>query len=172
MVRLVHRLLDIGRLEAGTYPLEIESIDVRDMFDRLTRTFGVLAEEQGIRLEAVVKDTSPETIDADVDLLRNEVLGNLLSNALRFTPAGGEIRLTAWGEEEYAVFEVSDTGPGVPEDKRAHIFEKYYEGGRRRFMGAGLGLAVVKEVVEAHDGRVTLEPPDDRGATFRVYVPR
>ena len=172
LVRLVHRLLDIGRLEAGTYPLEIESVEVRGMLDEVTRTFGVLAEERGIRLEVVAEDTTPGAIPADADLLRNEVLGNLLSNALRFTPTGGEIRLSAWGEAEHVVFEVSDTGPGVPEEKRDHIFEKYYEGGRRRFMGAGLGLAVVKEVVEAHGGRVTLEPPDDRGATFRVYVPR
>lgn len=172
MVRLVNRLLNIGRLEAGTYPLEIESVEVHDLLDKVTRTFGVLAEEQEIRLDVVVRDTAPQTIPADADLLRNEVLGNLLSNALRFTPPGGEVRLTVWGEEEYAVFEVSDTGPGVPEEKRAHIFEKYYEGGRRRFMGAGLGLAVVKEVLGAHDGRVTLEPPSDRGATFRVYVPR
>ena len=172
MVRLVHRLLDIGRLEAGTYPLEIGPVDVREMLDKLTRTFGVLADEREVRLEVVMKDTAPRTIPADADLLRNEVLGNLLSNALRFTPSGGEIRVTAWGEEEYAVFEVADTGPGVPEEKRDHIFEKYYEGGRRRFMGAGLGLAVVKEVLEAHDGRVTLQPPGDQGATFRVYVPR
>lgn len=172
MVRLVHRLLNIGRLEAGTYPLEIEAVEVREMLDKLTRTFGVLADEQDVRLEVVVEDTAPETIPADADLLRNEVLGNLLSNALRFTPSGGEIRVTVWGEEEQVVLEVSDTGPGVPEEKRAHIFEKYYEGGRRRFMGAGLGLAVVKEVVEAHRGRVTLEPPGDRGATFRVHVPR
>lgn len=69
------------------------------------------------------------------------------------------------------VFEVADTGPGVPEEKRPYIFEKYYEGGRTRFMGAGLGLAVAKEVTEAHGGRITLEPPGDRGATFRVYLP-
>jgi len=122
-------------------------------------------------LRTRIDATAPETIHVDPDLLQNEVLGNLVSNALRYTPANGEIRVSVCREEETVVFEVSDTGPGVPEEQRPHIFEKYYEGGRARFMGAGLGLAVARGVVDAHGGRIALEDADGRGATFRVYLP-
>lgn len=171
MVRLLNRLLNIGRLEAGTYRLEVEAVRVEELIDQLTRSFDVLARKEDVRLRTRIDETSPETIQADAYLLENEVLGNLLSNALRFTPPGGEIRVTVWREDDTVVFEVSDTGPGVPEEKRPYIFEKYYEGGRTRFMGAGLGLAVAKGVTEAHGGRITLEPADGEGATFRVYLP-
>lgn len=171
MVRLLNRLLNIGRLEAGTYRLEVETVRVEALIDQLARSFDVLARKEDVRFRTRIDETSPETIEVDSYLLQNEVLGNLVSNALRYTPAGGEIRVTVWREDSTVVFEVSDTGPGVPEEKRPYIFEKYYEGGRTRFMGAGLGLAVAREVTAAHGGRITLEPADGEGATFRVYLP-
>ena len=171
MVRLVGRLLNIGRLETGGYALEVTPVGVRELMDQLARSFHVLAREQGVDLRTEVRDTAPDTVHVDVDLLRNEVLGNLVSNAVRYTPEDGEIRIRVWGEDGAVVFEVSDTGPGVPEEKRPYIFEKYYEGDRTEALGAGLGLAVAKEVVEAHGGRITLESSDEDGATFRVYLP-
>lgn len=171
MSRLASRLLDIGRLEAGSYRMEVEEVHVEDLLTGLTRAFEVLAQQQKIRLRTEVADTAPTTVDVDPDMLRDEVLGNLVSNALRFTPEGGEVRVRVWGEGEEVVFEVSDTGPGIPEEQRDHIFEKYYQGDRTRSMGAGLGLAVAQEVVEAHGGRIAIQEEEARGATFRVSFP-
>lgn len=171
MSRQVSRLLDIGRLEAGTYRMEFESVHVDDLLTGLRLAFEVLAEENGVNLRSEVEETAPETLYADPDMLRDEVLGNLVSNALRFTPEGGQVAIRVRGEEDLAIIEVSDTGPGIPEDQRPHVFEKYYQGDRTRSMGAGLGLAVAQEVVEAHGGRITLEPGSPVGATFRVSLP-
>ena len=171
MTRLVSRMLDIGRLEAGAYEMEPEDLHVKDLLNGLRNAFDILARENGIRFRTEVDERAPVSVHADPDMLRNEVLGNLVSNALRYTPRGGEVRVRVWQESGEVVFEVSDTGPGVPEEKRPYIFDKYYEGDRTQTMGSGLGLAVAKEVVEAHGGRITLEPPAREGATFRVYLP-
>ena len=171
MTRLVSRLLDIGRLEAGTYRMQPEEVHVTDLLNGLVSSFDVLARERGIRFVTEVEETAPDTIRADPDMLRGEVLGNLVSNALRFTPEGGEVRVRVRRRDEEVLFEVSDTGPGIPEDQRPHIFEKYYEGGRTQSMGSGLGLAVAKAAIEAHGGRIALAPGGDGGATFRVFLP-
>ncbi|MFW6205806.1 MAG: sensor histidine kinase, partial [Gemmatimonadota bacterium] len=171
MTRLASRLLDIGRLEAGVYRMELETVHVHDLLSALIRSFDVLARERGIRLRPVVEESAPATIHVDPDMIRSEVLGNLVSNALRFTPSGGEVRVRVWQESDEVVFEVSDTGPGIPREQQPFIFEKYYEGGRTRSVGAGLGLAVAKEVVEAHGGRIKLDPDVAEGATFRFHLP-
>jgi two-component system sensor histidine kinase BaeS len=93
------------------------------------------------------------------------------SNALKFTPEGGEVRVRADGESERVLIEVADTGPGIAAEHRPHIFEKYYQVERSRSLGAGLGLAIAKEMVEAHGGTIELEDRDGPGATFRVYLP-
>jgi signal transduction histidine kinase len=171
MARLVNRLLEIGRLEAGTYGMAVEAIPVEDFVAGLARAFDPLADEAQVRLQTEIDASAPPIIRADPDMLRDEVLGNLLSNALRFTPAGGEVRVRVWKEAGDVVFEVADTGPGIPSRQRPHIFDKYYKGGRTRLVGAGLGLAVAKEVIEAHGGRIELVPEVQEGATFRVYLP-
>lgn len=171
MARLVNRLLEIGRLEAGTYGMAVEAIPVEDFLAGLARAFESLADEARVRLRTEIDASTPQTIRADPDMLRDEVLGNLLSNALRFTPAGGEVRVRVWKEAGDVVFEVADTGPGIPDRQRPHIFDKYYKGGRTRSVGAGLGLAVAKEVIEAHGGRIVLVPDVQEGATFRVHLP-
>ncbi|MGK7313002.1 MAG: ATP-binding protein [Candidatus Longimicrobiales bacterium M2_2A_002] len=171
MTRLVSRLLDIGRLEAGTYRMEREEVHVVDIIEGLAASFRVMARERGIRFVTEVDPSAPTTVNADPDMIRGEVLGNLISNALRFTPRAGEVRVRVWREGDDVVFEVSDTGPGIPAEQRPHIFEKYWEGGRTQSMGSGLGLAVAKEAIEAHGGRITLEAPGAEGATFRVYLP-
>ena len=171
MTRLISRLLDIGRLEAGTYRMQPEEMHVTDLLNGLVSTFDVLARDRGIRFVTEVEETAPDTIRADPDMLRSEVLGNLVSNALRFTPEDGEVRVRVRREGDRAVFEVSDTGPGIPEDQRPYIFEKYYEGGRTQSMGSGLGLAVAKAAIEAHGGGIELAPRGDQGATFHVFLP-
>ena len=159
MTRLVSWLMDISRLEAGTYRMEFDEVHLEDVMTGLLRSFDVLARAKGLNLTAQVRDSAPETLFIDLDIIRDEVLGNLVSNALQHTPEGGWIAVEAWGEGEDVVFQVSDSGAGIPEEHRPHIFEKYYQAERSRAVGAGLGLAIAREMVDAHGGTIHLEPP-------------
>jgi two-component system sensor histidine kinase BaeS len=107
-----------------------------------------------------------------------QVLNNLVQNAIRYTPAGGEIVVAAAQERArdrtWAVATVSDTGMGIPEDELLHIFERFFRGEKPRLMqvsGTGLGLAIVKEIVELHGGWVTVESQVDLGTTFTIWLP-
>jgi len=172
MSRLVSRLMDISRLEAGTYRMEFERVHVQDLMTGLLRSFDILAKAEGIEIRPDIGETAPETIVVDVDIIRDEVLGNLVGNALRHTPRGGWISVEIWGSGDDVIFQVSDSGPGIPEEHRPFIFEKYYQAERSRAVGAGLGLAIAREMVAAHGGSIALEAAvAGRGATFRVTLP-
>ena len=172
LTRQVSRLMDISRLETGSYVLQPERILLQDLILGVRRAFEVLAGEKGIAFSTDIDQSAPEHVVVDVDIIRDEVLANLVSNALKFTPEGGDVAVRAWGEEATVVIEVSDTGPGIAPEHREHVFEKYYQVERSRSVGSGLGLAIAKEMAEAHGGTIRLV--DDAyapGATFRVYLP-
>jgi signal transduction histidine kinase len=172
MSKLVGRLMDLSRLEAGAFELAPESVAVDDIITSLKRMFERIAKEQGVELRLGRTDDAPEEIVVDVDLLRDEVLGNLLSNALRYTPTGGWIEVLAHGGDGGVSFTVTDTGPGIPAEHRGAIFKKHYTVDRTRGVGAGLGLAIAKEMVELHGGLISLEDaPSGCGARFRVALP-
>jgi signal transduction histidine kinase len=165
--------MDISRLEAGTYRLSVERTPVEDIATGLERMFERAAREKGIRFSVHVAESAPSDAVVDVDILRDEILGNLVNNALRFTPHGGWIEVRIDGDAGGIAFTVTDSGPGIPEEHRAYIFDKYYVVDRARAVGSGLGLAIVKEMVALHGGLVTLEPsPPGCGARFRVSLPR
>lgn len=137
----------------------------------LVRLFEMLAREKGIRIHTHIESSAPETLLVDVDLVRSEMLGNLVSNAVKFSPEGAEVRVRVWGEDGVVVFRVSDSGPGIPEEHRAHVFEKYYQVERSRRVGSGLGLAITREVARLHGGDVRLVEKPGPGATFEVRLP-
>ena len=173
LTRLVHRLLDISRFEAGGGRLEIRRINVRDFLKELTDGFEVLAMQNGIRFSVRVADDVPVNLEGDADRL-NEVLGNLLSNAFKFTPHGGQIRLDASRSGAGVVVEVEDTGVGIPPDKLPRIFEKFYQvdnDAQPRSVGSGLGLAIAREIVEAHGGTIGAESQVGKGTRFTVTLP-
>jgi signal transduction histidine kinase len=170
LTRQVSRLMDISRLETGSYMVEPESILLADLILGVERTFEVVALEKGVHFSTEIDPDAPERLVVDVDLIRDEVLANLVSNALKFTPSGGRVSVHAWGEERGVVIEVADTGPGIPPEHRSHIFDKYYQVERSRSMGSGLGLAIAKELVEVHGGSIGLVD-SEQGATFRVMLP-
>jgi signal transduction histidine kinase len=171
LTRQVSRLMDISRLETGKYTLEAERIKLTDLIMGVERAFEVVAMEKGVALETAVHAGAPEWLTVDVDLMRDDVLSNLVANAIKFTPAGGRVTVSARGEGGRIVIELSDTGPGIPAEHRPHIFEKYYQAERSRSIGSGLGLAIAKDMVEAHAGAIELVDQDGPGATFRVYLP-
>ena len=173
LTRLVHRLLDVSRFEAGGGRLELREIDLGAFFRELTSGFQVLAGQNGIEFPVRLADDLPIRICGDEDRL-NEVLGNLLSNAFKFTSKGGTIRVEAQRCDGGICVEVEDTGVGIPPDQLPRIFEKFYQvdnDAQPRSVGSGLGLAISREIVEAHGGTITAESQVGRGTRFSVFLP-
>jgi signal transduction histidine kinase len=172
LTRLVNQLLDISRLEAGGLHLHMGIVQVEGLLDSLQRSFTILAQQKAITLRFDIEDSVPPAIQGDSDRLRDQVLGNLLSNALKFTGENGRVGVRAWGTERALELEVTDSGVGIPKDKVAFIFDKFFQiGEHARSKGAGLGLAIAREVVEAHGGRIWVESEQDVGTTFRITLP-
>lgn len=172
LTQLVNQLLDISRLEAGGLTLEIREMEVADLFESVRRTFTVLAHQRGLELQVELDESAPATIQGDGDRLRDQVLGNLLGNALKFTPEGGNITVRGWGLADRLCIEVSDDGSGMPADQLPHVFNKYFQiGEQARSKGAGLGLTIAHDIVAEHGGTISVTSEEGAGTTFRVMLP-
>lgn len=175
--RMIRRLLDVSRFEAGGGRLELSEIELAPFLAHFEEAFEALAVQNDIALEMALGPDLPATITGDADRL-NEVFGNLLSNAFKFTRPGGRIALFAARAEvaggEGVEVAVADTGVGIPEDKLPRVFEKFFQvanGEQPRSAGSGLGLAIAKEIVDAHGGAIDVESRAGEGTTFRVLLP-
>lgn len=175
-VALLERLIDDLRLlalaDAGQLPLYPEPVDPAHLLADARRSFAHQAEQRGVRLCAEGGPGLPE-LCADPQRIA-QVLGNLLGNALRHTPAGGSVTLRAAQAAEGVLFEVADSGPGIPPADLPHIFDRFYRADRARSRssgGAGLGLAIARRIVEAHGGRIWAESEPGRGTTVRFSLP-
>jgi signal transduction histidine kinase len=172
IAQLVNQLLDIGRLEAGGLRVQIRSTSTAELFQRVERAFEPLARKKSIAFHVNVDESVPPAIAVDADRLADQVLGNLLSNALKFTPEHGQIRVRATHLENALVIEVTDNGPGIAADKLTSIFERYYQvSDEARRKGAGLGLSIARDVVRAHGGTIHVDSEPGHGTTFRVMIP-
>ena len=171
--RLVNQLLDITRFEAGGGKLDVRPTELRGFLHNLEEAFQVLADQRGIRFQVVTHDSLPDTVYWDADRI-NEVLGNLLSNAFKFTERGGEVELTVVPTDHSVQMEVRDTGAGIPADQVSRIFDKFFQATNQpaqRPGGSGLGLAIVRQIVEAHGGTITVESTPGVGTTFIIVMP-
>lgn len=185
MLELVNSLLDISQLEAGQMRLEIKARSLPGLIDRAHKRVAPLALEYGIALQVDLPPDPPQ-VAVDEELV-TRVLVNLLDNAIKFSPQGGVVSVTANGARVSPTFEesevtpqhyisvsVTDKGPGIPEKYREKIFEKFsqVEGqeGRRRH-GSGLGLTFCKLVVEAHGGHIWVDSQVGQGSTFTFTLP-
>ncbi|MBI5556145.1 MAG: response regulator [Deltaproteobacteria bacterium] len=171
LYRHVSDLLDVAKLEAGRMQLNCAPVDLAGVVRLMASHFEVLAEERGIGLAVTAPASLPARLDGEKV---QRILLNLLANAFKFTPDGGEIALSLRVADSRALFQVQDNGPGVSEGMREVIFEPFHQGeggASRRFGGTGLGLAIVKEFVELHGGEVGVSEAPGGGALFRVSVP-
>ncbi len=169
--RLISDIMTLETLDSAS--LHLSQIDLRQMAlqaitgAELTQKSGVVTFDRAIPDE-------PLPIIGDADRL-NQVLDNLIGNAIKFSPDGGCIGIRAWNGQDECCVSVRDEGIGIPPDKLPYIFERFYQvdgSARRRFGGAGLGLAIVRRIVEAHKGRVQVESQPGQGSRFFVFLPR
>lgn len=168
----IQSLLESARIEGGRLTLFVESFDVRAVCRSVVDDFAAQAEAKGLRLHLLGRD-EPALFDTDMRLLRL-VLVNLVANAVKFT-AAGEVTLTVERESTRCVFQVRDTGPGIDASEQTSIFEPFFQGESAHHTqyarGAGLGLSLVREMLQALDGSVELESELGVGTTFRISVP-
>ncbi|MGH7635017.1 MAG: sensor histidine kinase, partial [Gemmatimonadaceae bacterium] len=169
-LRLIQDLLDVSSIEAGALSLARAAHDPALLVVKAALLFETLALERSITIVTEVPDSVPP-INVDSDRLL-QALGNLIANALKFTPSGQEIRVgVAMAGDSVRLF-VADTGPGIPPADVPHIFDRFWTSRRgARVRGSGMGLAIVKGIVEAHHGRVWVEGNASGGATFNLLLP-
>ncbi|MDH3457890.1 MAG: ATP-binding protein [Gemmatimonadota bacterium] len=171
----VDRMLNLGRLEAQAYPIHAERVPVVPTFGWARSAFEPQARHHGIEFTVTVDPSAPAFVELDPECLHNEILGNLLSNAFKHTPRGGTVAIRVWGENTRPAalhFAVIDSGVGIPEDELPFVFSKYFQSGTRKHKGGvGLGLAIVRQLVEAHGGTVDVESRRGGGTIFHVMLP-
>ncbi|MGH7602903.1 MAG: sensor histidine kinase [Gemmatimonadaceae bacterium] len=168
MNRLIDDLLDTVRLQAGKLSLSVEEVSVDSIIRQADETFRPLAERRHVTLETVIANGA--TVRADPTRV-SQIVGNLMGNAIKFTPEKGTIRLRASPEEKQVVFQVTDDGPGIAPDNMTHLFDNFWQARKDDRRGVGLGLAIVKELVEAHGGKIWVESKIDQGSTFSFSLP-
>ncbi len=173
LLRLVKRLLDVSRFEAGGGRLEPRAVKLASLADELERAFDVLARQREIAFRVQRGSDIPEQVYWDLDRI-HEVLGNLLSNAFKFTPRGGSVELSFESADHSVRIVVRDTGAGIPREQLPRIFDKFYQADNQRAAGAagtGLGLAIAKQIVDAHGGTITCDSTPGVGTVFTITLP-
>ena len=173
LLTLINDILDLAKIEAGSWTLREQSIDLRAVITETCTMISARTDSTGCALETELPPDLPDVL-CDERAMK-QVLLNLASNAVKFTPAGGCIRLFALVETNGEIaFGVSDTGVGIAPEDQARVFESFGQGRHdvvTADKGTGLGLPIVKGLVEAHDGRITLESEIGEGTTVTVYLP-
>ncbi len=173
-VQLEHVLGDLAHLHGQVLgPLELnrQEIDLGEWLPRALRPWEELANEKGLGWQVSIPAGLAPVYADPVRLL--QVVGNLTSNAIKYTPAGGSVAVEAGQQEDMLWVRIQDTGPGIPLDEQEKIFVPFYRGsqGRRIKQGMGLGLTIARDLVQAHGGRISLESAPGEGSRFTVWLP-
>ena len=173
LISLVNSLLDLSKMEAGMMSYNLEPASLTSVIDRAVTELGPLAEAKKIKIEARVEQPMP-LIKMDPDRIL-QALRNLVGNAVKFTPDGGRVVLSAAQKNGTVEVAVSDTGPGISSDDLPMIFDKYRQGNAKssyRLRGTGLGLAIVKHIITSHGGQVWVESQTGQGSSFIFVLPK
>jgi two-component system sensor histidine kinase BaeS len=171
--RLIGDLLDLSRLEAGGGTFNIEPVGIEELFGRVLDRHGRAAADKDVTLEARAE---PGLVVYGDRIRLEQVLQNLAANALRHTPAGGRVELSAEGRRNEVALHVRDTGEGIAPEHLPHVFDRFYKADAARTessgSGSGLGLSIVKAIVERHGGRITVRSSPTDGTLFEVLLPQ
>jgi len=168
MNRLIDDLLDTVRLQAGRLSLDVEEVSVDAIMKQAEETYRPLAQRRHLHFETGAHDGA--TVRADPARV-SQIVGNLIANAIKFSREDGSVKLRATSEEKQVVFQVVDDGPGIPPDNMSHLFDNFWQARKNDRRGVGLGLAIEKELVEAHGGKIWVESNLDHGSTFSFSLP-
>jgi len=170
MSRIVANLLTLARADEGKLQLLTTDVDLSEAIQAAVRPLLPLADAKRLRL-----DVNGEHCQADADPQRlHQALTNFIENAIKFSEPGGEVSVSAWQRNGEVGVTVKDTGPGIPPDARAQVFDRFYRGDparRREGSGSGLGLSICREVADAHGGRVWVESEEGEGSSFSLALP-
>ena len=169
MYQMINNLLDHAKIESGSLVLNRQPVDLRTLVDIVDARFQLVAARKQVGL---VNDVSAGALNAVVDEARIEqVLSNLIGNALKFTQAGGQVRISSEVRDDSIELHVSDTGMGMTQEQAAHTFERYWQAKETASLGSGLGLAISKAIVDAHHGRISVRSTPGEGSVFSVRLP-
>jgi signal transduction histidine kinase len=166
-------LLDLSRIDAGIYPLDMRTGDLRDPVQAVVQALSETAVEHGVALESTVPG-QPVEMRFDRERIV-QLMTNLIGNAIKFTSSGGAVSVRVEERPTDVLIEVRDTGAGIPADELPHIFERFYRGtntGEARASGSGLGLAIVRSIVEMHEGQIELASEVGKGTQVHIILPR
>ncbi|MBX9947594.1 MAG: hybrid sensor histidine kinase/response regulator [Candidatus Obscuribacterales bacterium] len=173
LLTLIGNLLEVYRFEKDLATLYFEHTNLMQIVNNCMREIAPIASDRNIQVLADIPDNSEAVVLADCDSL-TRVLRNLLDNALKYTPTGGEVKVSLSSSADRVLLKVSDTGPGIPEEDRKHLFERFWRGraSRRHTPGTGLGLYLCQQIVSLHKGTISCTCPADKGTSFLVELPR
>ncbi len=169
MKELILQLLDQAKLEAGSLGLNLQSNDLLPVIERSRDVLEPLATQKGIRVQVRAEPGLPPF---PFDAIRmGQVVGNILGNAIKFTPEGGNIHIAVAHEDDRVRVAISDSGPGMTEDQCAHVFERFWQAKATHRLGTGLGLSIAKAVIDAHGGTISARSLPGEGTTFEFSLP-
>jgi len=171
--RLVSEVLDLRKFESGNIDFNLYPVSVSELMQEVTKIFNTVAMKRNINLQYNLEEGLPDTIKANKDKIK-QVFVNLLDNAMRLTPTGGNISVKTEKDNEFVKFTIKDSGPGIDENEQQLIWERFYKADKSRnrtSLGTGLGLPLVKSIVEAHGGEIWVESRPGEGAAFSFTIP-
>ncbi len=167
--RLIQDLLDVAKIQAGGLAVDSAPVEVKSLLQEAVEAATPLAGAKQIQVSSVSPETALQVRSDRERVL--QVFQNLIGNAIKFTPKGGEIRILANHEHPDVRFTVADSGPGIPAEHLNHVFDRYWQAKSTAKLGTGLGLSIAKGIVEAHGGRIWAESPPNSGAEFNFTLP-
>ncbi len=170
MTQLINELIELTRIETGAAQLEKVSLNLNTLVNETVNRLGTQAERKQIKITTAFQPDLPE-VQADRERLL-QVVGNILHNAIKFTPQNGQIQISTAVKNGSVVTLIKDTGIGISKEDLRHIFERFFKADKSRtFEGSGLGLAIAKHIIQAHNGKIWVESTEGQGSTFGFSLP-
>jgi len=167
MEELIERLITVSKIEQKMLPMRKEPFAIKDLIDKSVLEFKAFAEASNIDVVLEVEENLP-TIIGDITQMR-EVIDNLLDNAIKYTKGNGTVVIKTQKRKETVYFEIKDTGTGIPKDDQKYIFQKFFRSEnalKNQTQGTGLGLFIVKSIIESHGGKIGFKSEEEKGTTF------